>query len=260
VESETGFAGPPRRAVGWRDVLSPIGVGVGLLVLSILLTVGAIFVATLSDASRAGVHAALVGMETSFWFNNLLGIFFYAGLLLFMLWRVRRLDATTLIADFTPPPLSQLVAALLVGLGFAALTILLISQLEAHHLIHLQETARDRLLRARGPAQLAALLLLASVLAPLTEELYFRNILLSVLQRALGTVPAILVSAGLFALLHLQFLNHPGAAGWIATGVIFGLGIINALWVTRTGFLRLAIASHAAYNALLVVLPFALRH
>jgi membrane protease YdiL (CAAX protease family) len=258
VESETDFT-VRSRAVGWRDVLAPIGIGAGLLVLAVLLTVVAAFVASWSGASREAVHAALAGMKTGFWYNNLLGDLLYAGMLAFMLWRIRRLDPQSLLARFSPPRLSQLLTAALVGLGFAALTIVLISQLLVHHLIVLHETARDRLLVPHGPLQLLGLLILVSLLAPLTEELYFRNILLSVLQRAMGPARAILVSAGLFALVHFQFLSHPGAAGWIATGAIFGLGIINALWVTRTGFLRLAVASHAAYNAVLILVPFVFR-
>lgn len=253
------FTVPSRRAVGWRDVFAPIGVGAGLFALTVLLLAAMAFFAALTGTPPAALHAVIAGLKTGFWYNNLLSDFLYAGLLLFMLWQVRRLDPQSLLARFSPPRLSQLLTAALVGLGFAALTIVLISQLLAHHLIVLQETARDRLLVPHGPLQLLGLLILVSLLAPLTEELYFRNILLSILQRAMGPARAILVSAGLFALVHFQFLSHPGAAGWIATGAIFGLGIINALWVTRTGFLRLAVASHAAYNAVLILVPFVFR-
>jgi membrane protease YdiL (CAAX protease family) len=260
VESETDFTAHSRRAIGWRDVLAPIGAVAGLFAACILLVVVAVFAATLSGTSRAAVHAVLTGMKTGFWYNNLLGDFLYAGLLLFMLWWIRRLDRRSLIAGFAAPPVPQLAAAIVIGLVFAALTILLISKLQTHHLVIFHQTARDRLLVSHNPAQLLALLVLVSLFAPLTEELYFRNILLSVLRRAWGLLPAILVSGGLFALVHFQFISNPGAAGWVATIVIFGLGVINALWVARTGFLWLAVASHAAYNTVLIVLPFALRH
>jgi membrane protease YdiL (CAAX protease family) len=56
----------------------------------------------------------------------------------------------------------------------------------------------------------------------------------------------------MFSLAHFQFLLHPGIAGWLATGAIAGVGVINALWAQRTGSLRAPVATHATYNALML--------
>lgn len=255
---ESDAVGDLHRPIGWRDVVAPIGVMAGLFVSFVLLMAIAILIAKLSCSHKTEIDGLMQQLKTGFWSNNLLGDLFYVALLAFLLPRGARLSPASLMGKFSPPPLKLLAAATALGAFFALLVITLVSQLVLRHAVQFHETARDRLLQTHSLLQLLALFATVSVLAPLAEEIYFRNFLLSLLKRKFGLAVALVVSASLFALVHFQFIDHPGVVGWVTTGLLFGLGLINALWVARTGLLWLAIASHAAYNSVLVVLPFAL--
>jgi uncharacterized protein len=76
------------------------------------------------------------------------------------------------------------------------------------------------------------------------EELVFRGLVLRALRHRLGPAAAVLISAALFGLIHV---DPPQAAGAMVLGVVLG-------WVThRAGSLWPAMAAHAANNALAVV-------
>jgi membrane protease YdiL (CAAX protease family) len=83
-------------------------------------------------------------------------------------------------------------------------------------------------------------LLVVVVMAPLVEELYFRGMVLGALERRLAPVPAVVISAGVFALAHLQGAQFPAL-------LMFGL-IAGALRV-RTGRLAPAVLAHVGFNA-----------
>ena len=94
------------------------------------------------------------------------------------------------------------------------------------------------------------------VLAPLTEEIYFRGVLLEWFQQRLALFPSALITAAIFALYHFYFLQYPGIAGWIATAAVAAMGLLCALWAQRTRSLRAPVAAHAAYNAMFVLVTF----
>ena len=104
--------------------------------------------------------------------------------------------------------------------------------------------------------QLAISGLTGVVLAPLTEEIYFRGLLLEWFQQRLALFPSALITAAIFALYHFYFLQYPGIAGWIATAAVAAMGLLCALWAQRTRSLRAPVAAHAAYNAMFVLVTF----
>jgi membrane protease YdiL (CAAX protease family) len=77
--------------------------------------------------------------------------------------------------------------------------------------------------------------------AAITEELYFRGLLLGALDRRLGTAAAIVGSAGAFGLAHFQ----PAAFPTLAV-----LGVILAVLRLRTASTLPCIAVHMANNAI----------
>ncbi len=84
------------------------------------------------------------------------------------------------------------------------------------------------------------------VVAPLTEELLFRGVMLTGFLRRYTVVRAVLYSAILFAISHL---NPYQLAGGLATGVFLG-------WLyTRTRSLWPCIAMHAIFNAHVFLVP-----
>jgi len=91
----------------------------------------------------------------------------------------------------------------------------------------------------------------AVVLAPVAEELVFRGILLRSLARRFSPWAAAFGSAGAFALGHLL---DPNAA--LAVPALFVAGLVLARQVLVSGRLGGAIAMHAGFNLLSVLLLF----
>ena len=106
----------------------------------------------------------------------------------------------------------------------------------------LVRVAPNALPDTRGvPAQTAsALLLVAIVAAPLTEEIAFRGYAMGLLRRQFGPIAALVISSVMFAAAHLT-------QGLYATKLIVyflvGLGLAAAVW--RTGSLLPAMVVHA---------------
>jgi membrane protease YdiL (CAAX protease family) len=98
-----------------------------------------------------------------------------------------------------------------------------------------------------GPGLLLLALLVTSVAAPITEEVFFRGMLYRYLRQAWPVWAAASVSAVIFGLLHFFPVLLPVFIFW---------GILLALVYERTGSLTNAILLHAAGNALATVLVY----
>ncbi|MEE9298275.1 MAG: CPBP family intramembrane glutamic endopeptidase [Acidimicrobiia bacterium] len=86
------------------------------------------------------------------------------------------------------------------------------------------------------------------ILAPVSEELVFRGILLGALRRTRGDRTAVIVSAVTFSLLHLL---DPNAL--LAAPFLFVVGIVAGRQVIATGRLGRAVAIHAGFNLITVL-------
>jgi hypothetical protein len=91
-------------------------------------------------------------------------------------------------------------------------------------------------------------LTVVAVGAPIIEEMIFRGMLLSILTRSLSRWPAILVSAAVFAAIHLF---DPNAIAVIPG--LFILGIVLGWVAIKRGDLSLAIALHSGINLLAAI-------
>jgi membrane protease YdiL (CAAX protease family) len=100
----------------------------------------------------------------------------------------------------------------------------------------------NNLVGKEGP--LWPVLFYAAFIAPLTEELLFRGIILYGLLQNYSVKKAVVVSALLFGVIHLNPWQFPAA---------FVLGIVFAWWVMQTGSLWPAILGHMFHNALSVL-------
>lgn len=89
-----------------------------------------------------------------------------------------------------------------------------------------------------------AIIIIAITLIPIAEEILYRGILMSVLRRR-GTPFAVLASSLFFSALHLSPLHFPALAI---------LGAAFAFTYLRSGSLLMAIAMHATYNAISLLL------
>lgn len=95
------------------------------------------------------------------------------------------------------------------------------------------------------------LLLGASVLAPLMEEVLFRGLLCQAITRKMGVTSGIILSSLAFASIHPQ-----GIPMWFALAVV---GSAACLTYRQTGSLWACIYFHGIHNAVLVMIGFSLR-
>jgi len=146
-------------------------------------------------------------------------------------------------------------AALALGLPLLLLFIgLLIT-----HFVGGSETELDKLVNSSYRARLITSFL-AVVTGPLVEELIYRGVLYSALQRAIGMLWAVIIVSLLFAGVHvLQYFNN--------FGVIAVIGILSvSLTLVRasTGRLLPSFVMHVVFNGvqalILILQPFVEKH
>lgn len=89
---------------------------------------------------------------------------------------------------------------------------------------------RDILLQAANWRTLVAVALLVCIVAPLTEELFFRRLLIGCLRVSVGAAAAIFISAVLFAAFHMKLR---GFDALLLLGVIYGIvyQMTGTVWV-----------------------------
>lgn len=88
------------------------------------------------------------------------------------------------------------------------------------------------------------LVAIVAVAAPLFEELFYRGLWLRAVERRWGTAWAVVTSALVFGLIHLQIYDLPA---------LVGFGLVAAVLTVRTGRLGPAIWAHVAFNLTAVV-------
>lgn len=138
---------------------------------------------------------------------------------------------------------------LLVALMPRASTLLnwLMQVLDAHPEAHLHPIMGVAQQGPMGPLGWVLLALPVALLAPVSEELVFRGVLLPWLNGWMRRTAALAVSAGIFAALHLHY--------GVLTGWIFILGLLLGWMRLASGGLRAPMLLHATVNsfALLVL-------
>jgi membrane protease YdiL (CAAX protease family) len=181
------------------------------------------------------VEAFLTELYTNFYFIYISGASFYLALLLGMRRVLRkRRGRGSFTGYFRPIGARRVLYAALSGLVAAAVVVLLLAVLWSTVHWHSHRTAAEVIGRPQWLGQLAIWVLIAVVLGPLTEEMFFRGLLLQWFEQRLARLPSALVTATIFALCHFRFLQVPGVGGWIATAAIAASGLLFALWAQRT--------------------------
>lgn len=102
------------------------------------------------------------------------------------------------------------------------------------------EAAQELVDTIDGSLDLVLFSLVVAVGAPLAEEFFYRGMVLQGLRRHVSDVVAVLGSAALFALIHVQPVLFPGT---------FVLGLVAAIATLRTRRLGMACAMHVGFNA-----------
>jgi len=95
---------------------------------------------------------------------------------------------------------------------------------------------------AKNVSLLPLLLVAIAVLVPISEETLFRGFLMrGWLRSSRSAWPAILVTAGLFAIIHVQY-------DWFLIGQVFAFGVLFGWARWATGSTILTVVLHAIVN------------
>ena len=115
----------------------------------------------------------------------------------------------------------------------------------------------DILVDNKGSLWLIGVIALVTIGAPLAEELLFRGLILRTLQKAYGSVIAVVISSFMFALPHWQ----PGAT-WRETAVLLSalavVGAVFAIGAVKTNRLGPAVIAHFLFNGTSTIITLAL--
>jgi uncharacterized protein len=109
---------------------------------------------------------------------------------------------------------------------------------------------------AGGSAWLPVIAISAALLVPVAEEVLFRGLLLRAVAKRWGLAAGAVVSAVLFALVHVQFSGL--REDLVLLGSISAYTVVLTLLVVRTGRLGAAIVAHAVVNTIGVVATLAI--
>lgn len=203
------------------------------------------------------LEAFATAASRNFYFTQVSTASFYLALLLAMRRVLRkRRGSGSFRGYFRPIGGRRLLYAALSGLAWSGVVVLLLSILSSTMHWQYRPAAAGAVAHSQPIGRLAMLGLIVIVLAPLTEEIYFRGLLLEWFQHRLAPLPSASITATIFALWHLRFLERPGIAGWIATALIAAMGLLCGLWAQRTHSLRAPAAAHATYNATFMLVAF----
>jgi membrane protease YdiL (CAAX protease family) len=170
--------------------------------------------------SRSTIINPSVGLQSA------VGVLLGAGLYSVLRFRYRQPVLKAL--GWVAPRMIHIVTALILGPSFAA-GIALYLQL------------RNQI---TPPIPVGELLVLGLILGPLLEESLFRGCLLLVFAQTTGTIPAVIITAVLFALFH----GPTNLVHWVsftATGVAYGWMRVASRSTTAPALM------HAAYNLVL---------
>lgn len=179
-------------------------------------------------------------------------------LMLAVLWQIcRKRGPVTLAGYFGAFRRGQFLAGAIIGVLLAGAVTFALGWLDSTHTITMHATkGEETLMSAHEPLQLALLLAVVGVIGPIAEEVYFRGLLLAWLRRGLWLPLAALVDGLMFSAVHYENANHPGSEGWVLTGVIATVGVLNAIFYLRTKSLWMPSAVHMFYNSTLVTLAY----
>lgn len=219
------------------------------------------------------VDFVIEGKHLGFWVIPTSYGFLTLGTVMMIRWRLLgRRHATWASIGFRLPPGQALGSALrriaaVVGITFVTVIAaedVIVAFFNSLTSFHIKSNVKELLPSGQSHVSLAqylALVLVAAILAPITEETLFRGVLYQGMRRRIaarfGTRGAIAIAAvatgTLFGLFHLV-----GGTGEINTlPVLIFLGIALALAFQSAGSLAGSMVVHASFNFLAVTLLFA---
>jgi membrane protease YdiL (CAAX protease family) len=137
---------------------------------------------------------------------------------------------------------------------FAGIGLFLIGSAMIEPLVRIvneQQAVVDDLDKAGG-AKLAVFAIVASLVAPVCEELLFRGLLLRALRRRMSPTAAVIVQALAFALAHPML--SPTLGDFAVVPALFMLGAVSGIVAVRKGDISASILMHIGFNLVTTLL------
>jgi membrane protease YdiL (CAAX protease family) len=117
--------------------------------------------------------------------------------------------------------------------------------------LHAPNTSAIRSLMTDRLSQ-SFVILFGTLAGPVFEELVFRGFLLPLFARSMGSWPAVLLTAAMFALLHIEYRGS-----WQAILIVGLAGIVFGFVRIKTGSTAASAVVHVGYNATLFAIYLA---
>lgn len=166
------------------------------------------------------------------------------GFMVLLVWLRYRTPFLAAVRWNVPPrPLALWALALGAGLGFMVVVLESLLQRWIPKSLPIDEYFRK-------PSFAYAMAAFAILIAPVVEELFFRGFLFPALARPLGTVLAVGLTGGLFALLHGAQL----AFAWVPLLLLFIVGVVLTVARARTKSVATTVLMHMSYNTMIFVI------
>jgi membrane protease YdiL (CAAX protease family) len=235
----------------------------------VFLPVLVVFLTTLAVVAAGVVAVLTLKIDPQLWGaldpsvltpdHTVLAIFIVTGLLyvfmLIALWAVcRRRGPTTFAGYFGRFRFREFLLGGLCGTFLACCVMAAFWAMDTYKVVTIHNTPNDAVLNnMRSPLELVLSLAVVGFIGPLAEEVYFRGLLLAWMRRWLWLPLAVLADAAFFSFVHGENLGHPGAEGWILSGIIATVGLLNAIFYLRTRSLWMPAGLHMFYNSALVL-------
>ncbi len=249
-------SGTPVRRVRWYHLVTPQALGLGV---PTLLLIGLIAVWVGQGRVRGGM-AQVQAWLSGFTGLNLLLDFSNLLILGMALWILSRVTDPALPARLRPLTRKSAFVGVAAGLGavIVSATVEYLSDRYLH--TNLAQDGTATVVLPHRIDQLALGVFTVAILAPLTEEVYFRGIVLGWLRRHWGMAWAIGLSSLVFGLMHLKWLTPGGTGGMVATAELVAMGALLALVAVRTGSLWASVITHGVNNLLAALAAVFLAH
>ena len=237
-----------------KNLFKGLGASIGYILIYVVITILVVFAGTIAYGIIAGISA----FKTNYSFNSVFDSFnsyisnsvmlfsFSAGLIsLFIYWLIIKAGKRTVKErlDLMPVSFHSLWPIIPLGIFFNLFITNLLALLPIpEHLMQDYAESSGALQGKVTPAMLLSVVLMAPVL----EEVLFRGLVMKSLCRGMPLIPALILQAIAFGLLHGQII-------WICYATVLGivLGIIKARYVS----LYPCILFHLVFNGWSFVMP-----
>ncbi|MBN9546457.1 MAG: CPBP family intramembrane metalloprotease [Alphaproteobacteria bacterium] len=234
----------PARRLRWYDLITPQALGLGVPALLLAGSMSVWAATGLFENTLGQVQVWLIrftGLNLFLDFSNLL-------ILGMALWIMSRVTDPMLPARFVS--LSRKSALIGVGAGLGAVVVSSVIEYLSDRYLHtnLAQDSSTTMVLPHSIDQLALGVFTVAVMAPLTEEVYFRGIVLGWMRRHWGMAWAIGLSSLVFGAMHLKWLMPGGTSGMVSTVELVAMGVLLALVAVRTGSLWTSVITHAVNN------------